>query len=309
MLFGKSFRKSSQRHPQPKWVKWMILALLVYIVANALWRGPEGSQRNSLQEALDTAGEEIMGQKTITFSQYRGRLFPEYNSELKLLEVKRGSGAVALCGQDVRLTYESFTSTDKPIEKSKSLAFTIGAGKVMPAIEQAVIGMQPGGTRSAKTNMAMSYGLPEYVRMDLSSDQEIRFELKLESIQPVVDPAIMKPYRVVEVKPGYGEPVTCGNPVHMNVIMWDVTAKELFSTVKPVTAQEPQPAPQGLRFTPGRAEVFLGLEQGVIGMTPGSVRTLVVPPALQKPLGGKKPTIDFPFPANQTVLVDVEYLP
>jgi hypothetical protein len=78
-----------------------------------------------------------------------------------------------------------------------------------------------------------------------------------------------------------------------------MAGNKLFST----------PADKPLTFTPGKSEVFLGLEQGIIGMARGAKRTLVVPPVLQKTLLGNAPTIDFPLPKEQTVLVDVEALP
>jgi hypothetical protein len=39
------------------------------------------------------------------------------------------------------------------------------------------------------------------------------------------------------------------------------------------------------------------------------VRTLVVPPPFQKTMNGNPAAIDFPFPENQTVLVDIELVP
>jgi FKBP-type peptidyl-prolyl cis-trans isomerase len=322
-LFNKVFRKPTDRPPRPSWVKWLLFVFIFYVVLQAAWRPSEPSERTQLQVVLDNAGEELKNQKTIDFSSYKNRLFPEYNAATKVKDIKAGTGPVAMCGQEVAVKYKAYkpnnTQIDDKTTKDKPLTFQIGARTAMPVLEEGVPGMQVGGTRSMTVPLSMSYGLKQYQRTELVSGEDIRFELELLSVKPVLGADVLKPYRIVDVQNGYGNPVICGKTIRVNLIIWDVSGKELYSTVKSVdAAKTPEaktmaeaapPVPAGISFTPGRGEVFYGLEQGVIGMHSKGVRTLIVPPALQKTLTGKPPAIDFPFPQNQTVLVDVEYLP
>ena len=95
-------------------------------------------------------------------------------------------------------------------------------------------------------------------------------------------------------------PFCAASRAKSQVTVWSVDGKKLFST---------KDKGQPLTFTPGKSEVFLGLEQGVIGMAAGEMRTLIVPPGFQKAMDGNPPTTDFLLPKDQTVLVDVEALP
>jgi FKBP-type peptidyl-prolyl cis-trans isomerase len=61
---------------------------------------------------------------------------------------------------------------------------------------------------------------------------------------------------------------------------------------------------------PGAGEVIEGVEQGLIGLRPGSVRRLIIPPHLGY---GSSPRVDpntgeVLLPANSTIIFDVEVL-
>lgn len=129
------------------------------------------------------------------------------------------------------------------------------------------------------------------------------------------------PYRVVDVRKSSGPMLMCGQKGNFNVTIWDTKGTKLYSSADAVK-QDTKPTDQtansnkeasipvkGLSFTPGKSEVFMGLEQGVVGMPMGGMRTLVVPPAFLRTTSGAPPAIQFPLPEGQTVLVDVEYLP
>jgi FKBP-type peptidyl-prolyl cis-trans isomerase FkpA len=65
-----------------------------------------------------------------------------------------------------------------------------------------------------------------------------------------------------------------------------------------------------LLFQPGVGDVIEGLEQGVIGLRPGSIRRLIIPPALAY---GSDERVDpvthqVIVPANSTVVFDIEVI-
>jgi len=105
------------------------------------------------------------------------------------------------------------------------------------------------------------------------------------------------PYRIIDNKRGGGPPLTCGATGKFNVTIWSLDGKKIYASKEP------------LQFIPGKSEVMMGLEQGVIGIQPNGTRTLIIPPAFQKTVGGAPSSLHFPLPDKQTVLVDIEALP
>ncbi len=336
MFFRKIFRKPKERPAQPGWVKAILLFFLLFLFAQA-WMNPpknSGVSRTPVQTALDDANTAIRSQKTIDFSGYKNLLYPEYETTLRIKDTQIGKGPLSLCGQHATIAYQAMLPDQKPIDdsatKEKPFVMTIGSGNAMPALEQGIIGMHVGGKRTISSHLGMTYGIEKFRRKELLPTDQVLFDVELLSVSPVVSAETLQPFRVVQVQNSYGTALNCGNQAHVHMIIWDVTGKKLFSTevktpevtpakakadtpVNPAASPSAPPAPAqpepGLKFTVGQSEVFMGLEQGIIGMAPGSVRTLIVPPAMQKTMSGAKPKIDFPLPANQTVLVDVEYLP
>lgn len=325
MLIDRFFRrnkdKDPQRHARPGWMKWLLGLFVLYLLLQGYSRGPEGAPRNEVQRALDDAEQSFRNEPAFDFSTYKSRIFPDYGGAVRITEVKQGTGPAAICGQTARIAYKAFLKNGKPVgdeaTEKKPLVFGIGSGKAMPVLDAGVVGMRVGGARTLQSPMSMAYGAKGFERNDLLSNEYLRFEVTLLGVSPALPDIGNQLYRVSTVVNGYGPPLTCGHEAHVHLVVWDLTGKKLYSTLpdKPATevreeaAQNAESLPEGIRFTPGRQQVMYGLEQGVLGMAPGSVRTLIIPPALQKTLAGKAPSLHFPAPDNQTILVDVEYLP
>lgn len=324
MALGRFFRRKSKEnyHPRPPWVKWVLGIFLLYILFQGFTADRMGMPQTPVQQALKDAGKSFSTEKAFDFSSYKKRIFPEYGAAIHIRDIKPGTGQAAICGQTVRIAYKVFHEDHQPVNDSASkdnpLSFTIGSGKAMPVFEQGVIGMRVGGTRSLQTPMSMAYGVKGFARKDILSNEHLRFEVTLLSVSPKTPDLTRLPFRIANIKAGYGPPLTCGKEAHLHLIVWDLAGHKLYTTLP----DKPEPAktdsavitqadtlPEGIRFIPGRSQVMFGLERGVLGMNPGSMRTLIIPPELQKTLSGKPPVIAFPLPENQTILVDVEYLP
>ena len=158
------------------------------------------------------------------------------------------------------------------------LGATFGEGWGLAALEQGVVGMAKGGKRMIYT--------PE----------NEQFEVELTDISPTLPD--FSAYRIFGDISEHGNIYKCGMLAKIHVIIWSVEGKKLFDS------KENNGNP--LTFTIGKSEVFLGIEQGVLGMAIPSLRSLIVPPAFQKNMNGNKPTIDFHLPRKQSVIVDVE---
>ncbi len=300
--FSRKFRNSRKPAPKPIWLRWLVVGFFVYIIAAGYIFGDKKTLKT-----IEHAKEKIENHQTVNLRAYKDKIFPEYAAGLRIQDIDPAPGTSvpdgfpAVCGQRVALAYETYLAQGNKLPDSAShkepLIFTIGEGKVMPVFENGVIGMKPGGKRSIIAPPLMSYGLEDYRREDVPKGATVRFELELLSAEPKLPDLDAMPYRIAEVAIGNNTMLTCGQPAHLRIKIWDLTGKELYSNTKDATP---------LVITPGKAEVMLGLEHGVIGMLEGGTRLLIIPPAFQKTLEGKKPLHTFPLPDSQTVMIEVE---
>ncbi|MDE3060418.1 MAG: FKBP-type peptidyl-prolyl cis-trans isomerase [Pseudomonadota bacterium] len=281
------FRRKRDREPTPSWIKWLLIGFAIMAVIGNL------RPNSKVHESFQNASHALNPKNLLHTEDIKSKMFPT-SATLRAEDVDPGQGEPAVCGQQVNITFDTFADDKALTGKNTSLAFRIGDHSVAPALEQGVIGMKPRGRRNlfAPASMASGLKLPP-------STISVRFEVWLTSATPYLPDAAASHYRIISGSAATGPAIACGETAHVHVTLWSVDGKKLFSTKD----QKP------LDLTPGKSEVFLGLEQGVIGMPAGGTRTLIVPPAFQKTMNGNAPATDFPFPKNQTVLVDVEGVP
>lgn len=272
-MFNLFRRRPPKRNPTPPWVRWLVIGVMLYAMLAHQFQGPDGRVRQAVNQAT-----EELGTNPIT-SEFEKVVSPSS----RVHELAAGEGNPALCGQEVAIRYRVLDAGDKPTPeeatKENPYRFRVGFEGKNPAIERFSDGLLVGGARSVTVG---------------NGDQRQKYEITLLDISPALPPLASIPFRIFQKLDGGGKPVTCGQPVTVQFIVWDIDGKKLYETKQPVT------------FTLGKSELFIGLEQGVIGMRPGSTRALIVPPVFQKTLLGNKPLVQVPFPKGQTVMVDIE---
>lgn len=297
-MFGFFRKKRREKKPTPTWVAWLVIGVVVYAMFASQQKGSD------VNVAVENATQNI-DRQIAKFDDIKDKVMPSFVAATKIHDVKLGSGAPAVCGQEVSIAYDSWLADDKPLAdktaSDKPLSFTIGKAQVLPAFERGVIGMQTGGRRSIISPYDMTYGAKNFARDDVPPGSVVKFNVDLLSISPTLPDIDDTAYRIVDVVTETGNMVFCGDSVKLHMTLWSVDGKKLYST------KDAGKSP--ITFTTGNSEVFLGLDLGVIGMVARSQRMLIVPPAFQKTMNGKAPTIDFPLPKNQTILVDIEALP
>lgn len=285
------FKKREQK-PTPPWVMWVLIGGVVFAFISNHSRAP---------------GEKPPFERTSRYVKDRpdlrsvkDRLLPA-SLIPSLKDVKEGEGVPAICGQTVKIAYRATLADDTVIEeatKDAPLTFTLGDKSVMPIFERIASGMKPGGTREINNGYNLSYGLDAFKRESVPSGSNVKFSVELLSTAPAIPSDA--PYRVFDTQAGSGNMLVCGGKAKAQVTLWSLEGKKIYASAD---------AGKPIEFTIGKSEVFLGLEQGVIGMLQGGARTMIVSPPLQKTLNGSPAAVAFPFPRNQTVLVDVEALP
>lgn len=312
MGFFNPFRRrkyyiNSERPPTPGWLVGLGIFFLLY-GASKYYQPATPEAPNPVRENVNKTIETVNPVKLVDqFRDYRRLFFPSAGL-LELKDIEPGKGMPAVCGQEVSIAYTTTVIDDRELDDKATAdqprRFNIGEASVPLALEQGVNGMRPGGKRNIISNMGLTYGSEKFARPqdNLPEDAKILYQVELLGVTYALPDVETTPYRIANVADAPGEArIYCGQQARVHVVLWDVGGKKLYDS----RANDGKP----LLFTPGKSEVFLGLEQGIIGMTRGGSRTMVVPPDFQKTLRGNEPSLKFPFPKAQTVLVDVEAMP
>lgn len=304
------FRKKRERKPTPPWMMWIAVVFIIYAVltngtkkilnpSDEKKQGEVSQNKNNEMAELPSLGSLLNPEKLVNFEILKDRIFPKTTIRLQVKDTVKGNGIIAICGQKTTIKYSSFTEDGKEIEKDKETSLQIGEGKSMPALERGILGMEKSGKRIIISPGYLAYGAENFTRDDVPALANIQFRVDLLNVSPPIPEH--SAYRIIGEAQGFDNVYSCGSQITLQMSIWDTQGKKLFDTkendLKPIN------------FTLGRSEVFLGLEQGVLGMNTGEHRVLVVPPTMQKTMYGNKPVVDFPLPENQTILVYVDAIP
>ncbi len=89
---------------------------------------------------------------------------------LQIVDLKRGTGAVAKAGQSVTVHYTGWLfehgtkgkKFDSSVDRGTPFTFALGAGNVIPGWDQGVAGMKVGGKRRLTVPAELGYGARGY---------------------------------------------------------------------------------------------------------------------------------------------------
>ncbi len=82
------------------------------------------------------------------------------NDNLFVQDLVVGTGAEAIAGRTIRVTYSGFLVNGKPFDSNvggAAFSFTLGAGMVIVGWDQGVVGMKVGGKRKLVIGSALGY--------------------------------------------------------------------------------------------------------------------------------------------------------
>lgn len=296
------FRKKNRRPTDPD------VTTVYYIVAFCMLIGMSSYMRENrdapqrISAGFSKSLERIKSNSPIDFS---ARIFPDSESMLSIQDTRTGKGGPTVCGQTATVAYSVFlpdnTQAGPKATKESPLVVRIGEGKAMPALEQGLIGMQPGGVRNINAPPQLAFGLKKFANPAIPESAAVRLEVELLDVTPSLPDLAQTSYRFMDSRTGLGPVIECGMPVKVHITVWTSDGKKLYAS------RDEAPGP--LAVTPGASDYFIGLEQAVIGMRAGGIRNVIVPPPFQKTMYDKPPALDIPFPKEQTALVDIESVP
>ena len=238
--------------------------------------------------------------------QYGGNKLTDVASkdskDLLMFDTQKGTGSPALCGSTVTIAAEFYLASQlnfNSIPKDPGLTLTIGDDKLLPGLEQGLIGLRKDGKRKIIIPANLAYDSEGFNSNFIPKGETITVDVTLLDIaDPVADIPNLD-IITTELVTGIGDLVTCGKKVKISYRLGYQQDDNIKLT-----------DPQIIHFVLGQGQVPIGLEQGIIGMRSGGKRGIVVEPALQRTTHPDDPplipqTADFPLEPMVTFEVSV----
>ncbi len=231
------------------------------------------------------------------------------DSGLQYAIVEEGDGDSPQPGDIVRVHYTGRFSDDKVFDSSydreEPIQFVVGMGQVIPGWDEGIQLLKAGDKAKFIVPPELAYG-EEGVGQDIPPNSTLYFEVELlEVLPPNNDP----PTKVAEsdyittesglkyydIKVGDGDSPRRGEMPLVHYTGWLADGTKFDSSRDRGTP---------LHFTLGVEQVIPGFEEGVLSMTVGSKRQLVIPPDLAFGEEGAGSLI----PPNATLIYEVELI-
>jgi peptidylprolyl isomerase len=296
-----------------KFMRWIVLLLLGYSFLHITMGTSKTPLVHPSQKTTGTAtsAKDCNCPDNNPFSSFSALAIPFLPSTsltAHIEDVITGKGEPLQCAQLATLRYSYATASGTQIFSNLTPGTSpetvrIGNGEMLPGLEQGILGMRSGGARTITIPPNLAFDpvtdiriLRNHEQFALKSTKEaVVAKASLLSLAPAA-PSSSMPLRFINGPIGGGPPAQCGNIVYADITVWKLDGKQLFATTegKPIAV------------TLGASSVPYGIEQGMLGMREGGVRTLIIPPAYMKPLDATQPqSINVALPTNEILLAIV----
>ena len=197
---------------------------------------------------------------------------------------------------------------DSSLDRGRAFNFVLGAHRVIPGLEEGVVGMKVGGTRQLVVPPELAYGEEGY-GLTIDPSENIVYELMLVDVLPPPPPPPDKPITVAEseytvtdsglkiydITVGDGFALKRGQIAEFHYTGWLEDGVKFDSSLE---HGNPMQIPVGV------GSVIPGLDEGVSTMQIGGKRQLVIPPHLAY---GEEGVTDI-IPPNVTLIFEIELL-
>lgn len=277
------FRKPPKPPPEPPKPQWFRLGLIIFILIVLMIASKPDEQTG--KSGWDQASTRI-SEGLPDFASYR-RFIPG-GSDTKVFTVKAGNGRAPICGQTVTVKLAGYVRDEK-VSRDREETFRLGAKEISPQLSNAIMQMQPGGEYRIGLDKAVA--IPALLGKPVTDEEKVtNIEATLLSISPDISALFAEnrlSLRAIDTERGSGAEAACGDRVEVRITAY----AENGNRHEPITAT----------LDLGSNTQMAGLEQGVLGLAPGGSRTLLIPPAWQKPLlpSNDKPVIE----AQQSIVI------
>ena len=218
-----------------------------------------------------------------------------------------GTGAPVAIGQRVAMRYTGWLANGTQFGTNvggTTLEFILGAGQLIPGLEQGIVGMKVGGKRQLVIPPALAYGsagkgvIPGNAVLVVNVELVDPVAIETATYAPTLGVDLTKSTKTAngvyigDLTVGSGVAATTGSAVSVRYTGRLISGALFDSNVDAGTL---------FQFTIGLQQVIPGFEQGIVGMQAGGKRQIIIPPAL-----GYGSSANGPIPANSILVFEVE---
>lgn len=212
-------------------------------------------------------------------------------SSINYIDMVIGKGNPAQTGDVVAIDYRGQLTDGTEFGSTKGrapMAFELGKEIVIEGLEQAIIGMKPGGKRVVSIPPELGYG--EKGNGPIPPNATLVFEITLWRVDKQgSEPKI----EITEIAEGQGEPAKDGDALEVHYTATFLNGVKLDSS---------HDRNETFKVTLGKTAVIKGFSEGLIGMKEGGKRKVVIPYPLAYGAGGRPPAV----PPFSTLVFDLE---
>ncbi len=232
---------------------------------------------------------------------------------VEVIEIATGVGPAITSGDLLEVHYTGWLSDgrefDSSLDRGQTFSFKLDAGNVIDGWDDGVAGMAQGGVRRLIIPPELAYG-DSGREGSIPPGAELTFDIELVSYTPCVFPDDSPPpvaadaetfttdngIQVIVIAKGSDEdPTQNGDSVSMNYTGWLTANGAMFDSSHNRCDQ--------FNFVLGNGEVIRGWDEGILGMSPGDIRRLIIPADLAY---GEQARSS--IPANSSLTFDVELI-
>ena len=228
-----------------------------------------------------------------------------------VIEIVTGVGPAITPGDLLEVHYTGWLSDGREFDSSldrEPFSFKLDTGAVIAGWDDGLAGMAVGGVRRLVIPPELAYG--DRGREGIPPGSELVFDIELIGITPCQIPEESPPplgvdaetfttergVQVIIIEKGSDEdPTQAGDSVSMNYTGWLTADGTMFDSSHNRCEE--------FTFLLGSGQVIQGWDEGILGMSPGDVRRLIIPAELA--YGEQDRT---GIPANSSLTFDVELI-
>lgn len=214
----------------------------------------------------------------------------ETNS-VKRLDILKGQGNEAVCGDLVKISYEALTKENLTFDKSNSdLSLKIGEGKVIRGLEEGLLGMQKGGKRKIAIPASLAFDMKGYNNDAIPSGSPVLYIVDLVDIVKSTAHSDNMSFVPEIISDGTGTSVLCGDKVSLEFDI-SLNGKQSKKDIKTYI---------------GEHKIPISIENIVNGMKKGEVRSIKLLGRAMSNIKGSFLFKDLKIGDNDTLIVNIK---
>lgn len=277
-MFNFGRKKKKQPDKAPHWFMWLMGLFVAYALLSNIF-GDSVSEAQRTQR--ESRGETVAS--PINFAVVKGLSVGGPALPLYTRDIHRGHGTGVGCWYTVDVRYSLYNGEGRKVyeitDEDEPERFTIGRREVILALERGILGMYKGGKREISARPELAYDGKRFTHPQLGSHDYVGYILTLVDMRrPPNLPLSDLGLRLYDDEQGDGKPLQCTDDARFRLRAYDVSGKSLFGL-------------ESVMVRIGEGIAPYAVERALLGMKPGSKRTVIAPAGYMRPLFAQTETM------------------